>query len=212
MIHIIKIQSILRAYLGRKRYVVIYEAILRIQNFILDRIDRKNLLINIKYLASFVRSKNKVNFLQDTTRETITHKVNRAVTKVENTHKEDVSLFKHKINNLTKVILNKDTTIEILEEKNKNLTDTIKLLEQKNNNLSEHIESISKEITDFTQKYNKSSSTNHSLKDINKSLENINVDLCSKIGDIYLDLAKTTEDLQRHKNKSVWDVLFNRIK
>lgn len=212
MIHIIKIQSILRAYLGRKRYVVIYEAILRIQNFILDRIDRKNLLINVKYLANFVRSKNKVNFLQNTTRETITHKVNRAVTKVENIHKEDVSMYKHKIINLTNVILNKDNTIEILEEKNKNLTDTIKLLEQKNTNLSEHIESISKEITDFTQKYNKSSSTNHSLKDINKSLENINVDLCSKIGDIYLDLAKTTEDLQRHKNKSVWDVLFNRIK
>ena len=212
MIHIIKIQSILRAYLGRKRYVVIYESILRIQNFILDRIDRKNLLINVKYLANFVRSKNKVNFLQNTTRETITHKVNRAVTKVENIHKEDVSMYKHKIINLTNVILNKDNTIEILEEKNKNLTDTIKLLEQKNTNLSEHIESISKEITDFTQKYNKSSSTNHSLKDINKSLENINVDLCSKIGDIYLDLAKTTEDLQRHKNKSVWDVLFNRIK
>ena len=212
MIHIIKIQSILRAYLERKRYVIIYEAVLRIQNFILDKIDRKNLLINIKYLASFVRSKNKVNFLQDTTRETIMNKVNKAVIKVENTYKDDVSSFKYKINNLTKVILDKDNTIKILKEKNKNLSDQINLLEKKNNNLSEHIEVISKQITEFTKKYNESSSSNHSLKDINKSLENINIDLCSKIGDIYLDLARTTEDLQKHKNKTIWDIIFNRVK
>jgi len=212
MIHIIKIQSIVRAYLQRKRYVIIYEAILRIQHFILDRIDRQNLLINIKYLANFVRSKNKVNFLQHTTHTTIADKVNKAVTKVENTHKEDITLFKSKIINLTRVIIDKDNTIELLEQKNKQLSEHIELLEHKNKQLSEHIETISKEITDFTQKYNRSSSTNYSLKDINDSLENINVDLCSKIGDIYLDLAKTTEDLQRHKNKTVWDVIFNRIK
>ena len=39
----------------------------------------------------------------------------------------------------------------------------------------------------------------------------MNIGLCTKLGDIYLDLSNTTEELRKHKQKTVWDVIFNRI-
>ena len=71
MSYIVLIQSHIRRYLQRKKYICIYNAAYTIQCFILHRIDVSILLENIRYLAKFSKSKDKVQFLQ---KKTDTHK------------------------------------------------------------------------------------------------------------------------------------------
>ena len=194
MNHIIKIQSIIRTYIQSKRYTYIYSKIYRIQTFILDRNDRKHLLKNITYLAKFATSKNKADFLQNKAKQTIT----KAITKVTIEHKEEIHNAQTKIKELEYIVTEKDKYIHLLEKQNKDM--------------SNHLKTLHTKLELFTQKYNESTNSNGSLRHINDSLEDMNIGLCTKIGDIYLDLSKTTEELQKHKHKTVWDVLFNRVK
>ena len=194
MNHILIIQSYIRSYICRKQYIRIYSAIYRIQCFILDRNDRKNLLQNITYLAKFATSTNKAAFLQEKAKKTIS----TAISKVTTEYKEDSELLQCTIHNLRVREHEKDTIIQELQTQNKNLSDTV--------------HSLQTQIDQFLQNYTESNEANHSLTHVNESLEDMNRGLCTKLGDIYLDLSKTTEELHKHKHKTVWDVLFNRVK
>ena len=160
---------------------------------------------NIKYLSTFVRSNNKVDFLQNKTKQTVTtavthavsHAVSHAISKVTIDHKEDLHILQHKLNNLEHIVKEKDTTIHILKTKNQQLSSELQVLRS--------------QIDEFTCKFSESIESNHSLKHVNTSLEDMNIGLCTKLGDIYLDLSNTTEELRKHKQKTVWDVIFNRI-
>jgi hypothetical protein len=231
MSHIIIIQSYIRRFICTRQYINIYSAIYKIQNFILHRIDNKLLLENIKYLANFSKANDKAAFIQNKNKIILD-------TVKEERQKESKILHKKTLY-LQSVIEQKNKSIIILENNNKQLLednqymqtkmDTIirykKKIENENETLLMNQNELEKEIkrlenvittiqTDvqnYTDQYNQSNESNDSLKHINNSLQDVNVGLCTKLGDIYLDLAKTTTELHKHKNKTVWDILFNKV-
>ena len=249
MSYIITIQSHSRRYLQQKKYIRIYNAVYTIQCFILHRIDMSILLENIKYLANFSKSKDKVQFLQ---KKTHTHKkknkknihihkqtiellhstikthiseIGRLHTRIhtykqgeehyKNTiqEKQDIITIykdKHKglhdeINALTEIIAEKNT-------KNKTLVLQNKTLEKKYTNVIQKCDVLQRDFTQLIEQYTHSNETRGSLENVNDSLQVVNNTLSVQLNEIYINLLETQGDLDKHKHKTIWDILFNKIK
>ena len=98
-----------------------------------------------------------------------------------------------------------------IENENDTLLTNQNELEKEIKRLENVITTIQTDVHNYTEQYNQSNESNDSLKHINTSLQDVNIGLCTKLGDIYLDLAKTNSELHKHKNKTVWDILFNKV-
>jgi len=242
MSYIVLIQSHIRRYLERKKYICIYNAAYTIQCFILHRIDVSILLENIRYLAKFSKSKDKVQFLQ---KKTDTHK--QKIKKNIHTHKKTIQLlqstihihksdihnlhttihtYKQKEEEYKNSIQEKKDIITIYKGKNKQLQDKIntltEIITEKNNKhkilvlqhttLEEKCDVLQYDFTQLIEHYTNSNEARGSLENVNDSLQNVNNTLTDQLNDVYNNLLATREDLDKHKHKTIWDILFNKIK
>ena len=207
MYYIIAIQSYTRRYLQRKKYIRIYNATYTIQCFILHRIDVSILLENIKYLANFSKSNDKVQFLQ---KKTHTHK--KKFKKNIQEKKDIITIYKDthkklhdKINTLTEIIAEKNT-------KHKNLILQHKTLDEKYTHIRHNYDVLHGDFTHLIEQYTHSNEARGSLENVNDSLQVINNTLSVQLNEIYINLLETQENLDKHKHKTIWDILFNKIK
>lgn len=224
MSYIITIQSYIRRYIQRKAYVHIYSAIYTIQNFILHRIDNKILLDNIKYLSNFAKSKNKTLFIQN--------KQKKSLDLIKAQHKDKSDTLELYITKLKSTIETEQHRNCILEAQNNSITkrlqvlqdryDTIHTLleiERETNRMSQEenlmnryeYTSIQLKLSNILQELEEYEKKSIDTRYTNQSLKDMNTGLCVKLGDIYLNLENAQEQLHKHKTKTVWDILFNRI-
>jgi len=230
MSHII-IQSYIRRFICRRRYITVYAAIYKIQNYILHRIDNKLLLKNIKYLANFSKANDKAAFIRNKNKTILTavkedcqqesnilHKKNIHLQSIIEQKNKSLTTLEHNIKQIledNKYMQTKMDTLIRYKKKIENENDTLLTnqneLEKEIKRLENVITTIQTDVHNYTEQYNQSNESNDSLKHINTSLQDVNIGLCTKLGDIYLDLAKTNSELHKHKNKTVWDILFNKV-
>ena len=217
MSHIITIQSYYRRYIQRKQYIHLYNATYKIQNFILHRIDNVLLLENIKYLSNFAKSKDKASFIQQKNKcvldETSAKHNNDMQTLKSMLREEQIqnSMLREKNNsimNRVRMLQDEHTTIhnQLMIEKE---TNTMAQAENETNrndyrSTQLQLDYIINELHTYTEECIQARHTNQSLKDMN-------IGLCTKLGNTYISLANTQEELHKHRGKTVWDILFKRI-
>ena len=241
MTDIIPLQSCIRMYIQRKKYIRIYNAIYTIQCFILHRIDVNILLKNIKYLSNFSKSKDKVQFLQ---KKTLSHKKkikkNIHIHKKKNqllekkltmqnsqvdffktqldvyrdklTEKKDIiAIYKNKQKRLQEKI---NTMTEIIKEKNKKHNTLIiqnKTLQEDYNQIQNKNELLQDDFAQLIEQYTNSNEARGSLENVNDSLQHVNMNLSGELNKICTRLEKTEKDLDKHKHKTIWDIIFNKV-
>ena len=222
--HIITIQSYYRRYIRRKQYVRLYNATFRIQNFILHRIDNVLLLENIKYLSNFAKSKDKASFIQ---------KKNKCVLdETTAKHEKDMQTLELYIKKLKSMLHEEQIQNSILREKNNSIMNRVRMLQDEHTTIHNQL-MIEKETNTMAQSENETNRNNyrstqlqldHIIKELhtyteeciqaqhtNQSLKDMNIGLCTKLGNTYISLANTQEELHKHRGKTVWDILFKRI-
>ena len=78
--------------------------------------------------------------------------------------------------------------------------------------LEEKYELLQRDFSHLIEQYTNSNEARGSLENVNDSLQNVNNTLTDQLNDVYINLLATREDLDKHKHKTIWDILFNKIK
>ena len=71
-----------------------------------------------------------------------------------------------------------------------------------------HFQEFMIDIHNRLHEKRKSKNINYDL--LNDNLKNMNMGLCTKLGELYTDLEKTEAELEEQKRRTFWSILFNK--
>jgi len=103
-------------------------------------------------------------------------------------------------------------TIRDKNNSNKKLVLQNKTLEEKYTHICHKYDILQCDFTQLIEQYTHSNESRGSLENVNDSLQVVNNTLSVQLNEIYINLLETQEDLDKHKHKTIWDILFNKIK
>jgi len=183
------------------------------------------MLENIKYLSNFSKADDKVLFLKNKTKNIVQAKTqihNKTIEHLQNkktTHINQIINYKKNIIEQQKEINKYKVELYTLRKKNKEKNNKINKLmitstdlKQELLNINDDYDTLKFEFANLIEHYTHSNEARGSLENVNDSLQNVNNTLTDQLNDVYINLLATREDLDKHKHKTIWDILFNKIK